>query len=90
MTKPLAGILAAAILLANAVPSHATMVIQKKAKEANFPATNCLFCHNEKLPVKGKAVSHNERGTFLVKQKEAKKATEVDVAWLKDFVEAKK
>ena len=39
--------------------------------------------------MKGK-VTHNERGTFLVKQKEAKKAKEVDVAWLKDFVEAKK
>ena len=65
------------------------MPIMKKAKEAGFPATNCLYCHNEKLPMKGK-VTHNERGTFLVKQKEAKKAKEVDVACLKDFVEAKK
>ena len=64
--------------------------IQKKAKEAGFPAANCLYCHNEKLPVKGKTVTHNERGTFLVHQKEVKKAKEVDVAWLKDFVEAKK
>ena len=89
MTKPLAGILAACILLAGAVPSHATMPIQKKSKEAGFPAANCLYCHNEKLPMKGK-VTHNERGAFLVKQKEAKKAKEVDVAWLKDFVEVKK
>ncbi len=90
MTKPLAGILAACVLLASAVPSHATMPVQKKAKEAGFPATNCLYCHNEKLPVKGKAVTHNERGAYLIKQKEAKKAKEVDVAWLKDFVETKK
>ena len=90
MNKPLALALAAAVLLAGATPSHATLVIQKKAKEAGFPAANCLYCHNEKLPVKGKAVTHNERGTFLVKQKEAKKVKEVDVAWLKDFVEAKK
>ncbi len=61
----------------------------KKAKDGGFPATNCQYCHVEKLPVKGK-VSHNERGEFLIKQKEAKKAKEVDVAWLKDFVEPKK
>jgi hypothetical protein len=66
------------------------MPIQKAAKEAGYPATNCLYCHNEKLPVKGKTVTHNERGAYLVKQKEAKKAKEVDVAWLKEFVETKK
>ena len=90
MNKPLVGILTAFVLIGGAVPGRANMVIQKNAKEAGYPATNCLYCHNEKLPVKGKAVSHNERGTFLVKQKEAKKAKEVDVAWLKDYVEAKK
>jgi hypothetical protein len=89
MNKPLVGILTACVLLAGATSSHATMPIQKKAKEAGFPATNCLFCHNEKMPAKGK-VTNNERGTFLITQKEAKKAKEVDVAWLKDFVEAKK
>jgi hypothetical protein len=90
MNKPLAAVLVTAVLLGSAVPSQATMVIMKKAKEGGYPAANCLYCHNEKLPVKGKAVSHNERGTFLVKQKEAKKAKEVDVAWLKEFVETKK
>jgi len=82
--------LAACVLIGSAVPSHATMPIQKAAKEAGYPATNCLYCHNEKLPVKGKTVTHNERGAYLVKQKEAKKAKEVDVAWLKEFVETKK
>ena len=90
MNKPLAGTLAACLLLVSAAPSHASLKIQKEAKEAGFPATNCLYCHNEKLPVKSKGVTHNERGTFLVKMKEDKKAKEVDVAWLKDFVETKK
>lgn len=90
MNRPFALTLAACVLLAGATPSQATMPIMKKAKEGGFPATNCLYCHNEKLPVKGKVVSHNERGTFLVKQKEAKKAKEIDVAWLKEFVETKK
>ena len=89
MNNPLKLVLAAAVVLTVAAPSHATMPIQKKVKEAGFPATNCLYCHNERLPAKGK-VTHSARGEFLVKQKEAKKVKEVDVAWLKDFVEAKK
>jgi len=89
MNKKIVGVLTAFAVLAGASLSHATMPIQKKAKEAGFPSTNCLFCHNEKMPAKGK-VTNNERGEFLVKQKEAKKAKEVDVAWLKDFVETKK
>ena len=89
MNKPLAAVLTAAVLLAGAAPSHATMPLQKKAKEGGFPATSCVYCHVEKLPMKNK-VTNNERGAFLVKMKEEKKAKEVDVAWLKDFVEAKK
>ena len=89
MNKPLIGILTAFALLAGAQPSHATMPMQKKAKELGFPSANCLYCHNEKLPTKGK-VTNNERGAFLVKMKEEKKAKEADMAWLKDFVETKK
>ncbi|MEO8359929.1 MAG: hypothetical protein ABI672_07860 [Vicinamibacteria bacterium] len=76
-------------LLVATPPAHATLKIQKEAKAAGFAATNCLYCHNEKLPVKGKT-THNERGTFLITHKEAVKAKEVDVAWLKDYVETKK
>jgi hypothetical protein len=95
MNRPLTAALTVAVLLAGAGPSHATLPLQKKAKEAGFPATNCQYCHVEKLPVKGK-VTHNERGAFLVKirdekkAKEDKKANEIDVAWLKEFVETKK
>lgn len=89
MKKALTFILATAILALGPVSTQAGMPLQKKAKEAGFPAANCLYCHNEKLPAKGK-VTNNERGAFLVKQKEAKKAKEVDPAWLKDFVEPKK
>ena len=89
MNKPLVGVLTAFALLAAAQPSHATMPMQKKAKELGFKVENCLYCHAEKMPAKGKA-TYNDRGTFLVKQKETKKAKDVDVAWLKDLVEAKK
>jgi hypothetical protein len=89
MNKPLVGVLTAFALLAGAQSSHATMPMQKKAKELGFKVENCLYCHNEKMPAKGK-VTNNERGAFLVAQKDAKKAKEVDVAWLKDYVEPKK
>ena len=69
-------------------PAQATLDIQKKAKAAGFDAPNCLYCHTEKLPKKG-AVNHNDRGKWLVAQKEAKKAKEVDVSWLKDYTPPK-
>jgi hypothetical protein len=63
--------------------SSATLEIQKKAKAAGYNAGNCLYCHNEKLPKKG-AVTHNDRGKWLIAEKERRKAAEVDAAWLKD------
>lgn len=70
-------------------PSSATMPMQKKAKELGFPAENCTYCHVEKLPKKG-AVTYNDRGKWLVDQKDTRKAKEVDVAWLKDYPADKK
>lgn len=69
--------------------SSATLPIQKKAKEAGIPADNCLYCHNEKLPKKG-AVSHNDRGKWLLAEKEKRGAKEVDPTWLKDYKGDKK
>jgi len=73
---------------AAAPTARATMDLQKKAKAGGFPATNCAYCHNEKLPKKG-AVTSNDRGKFLEEQKAKKAAKEIDVAWLKDYVEKK-
>ena len=69
--------------------SSATLPIQKKAKDDGFPATNCLYCHNEKLPKKG-AATHNERGKWLVAEKAKRGVKEVDPAWLKDYPGDKK
>jgi len=82
-------IIGAGTWLAGTGVATATMPLQKKAKELNFPANNCQYCHEDKLPKK-EAHKFNERGQWLVDQKEAKKAKEVDVAWLKDYVEKKK
>jgi hypothetical protein len=82
----LAGI---ATWLAGPGVATATLPIQKKAKEAGYPAANCQYCHVDKLPKK-EDHKFNERGQWLVDQKEKKKVKEVDVAWLKDYVEKKK
>ena len=70
-------------------PSSATMSMQKKARELGFPAENCLYCHAEKMPKKD-AVTYNDRGKWLVDQKDARKVKDVDVAWLKDYPADKK
>jgi hypothetical protein len=66
--------------------ASATMALQKKAKEGGYPATSCLYCHNEKLPKKD-ATTHNDRGKFLIGEKERLKVKDVDVSWLKDYKE---
>lgn len=68
--------------------AQATLDMQKKAKAAGLEAANCLYCHNEKLPKKG-AVTHNDRGKWLLSEKDKRKAKEVEVTWLKDYVEKK-
>ena len=67
--------------------AQATMQIQKKAKQAGSPAQSCLYCHQVKLPRK-EDHPHNERGQWLLAEKERRKAKEVDPAWLKNYVEA--
>lgn len=82
------GLLALGAFLAAGGTAHATLELQKKAKAAGFEATSCLYCHNEKLPKKG-AVTQNERGSWLLAEKDKRRAKEVDVSWLKDYVEKK-
>ena len=83
------GTLAAGFMMISAGSAHATLDMQKQAKAAGIEAANCLYCHNEKMPKKG-AVTNNDRGKWLVDQKEAKKAKAIDVTWLKDYKEPKK
>ena len=69
--------------------ASADMAMQKKAKELGIAGVqNCQSCHAEKLPKKG-ASTLNDRGKWLMAEKDKRKAKEVDVAWLKDYVEKK-
>ena len=69
--------------------SSADMNIQKQAKAAGVKVDNCLYCHNEKTPKKD-AVTHNDRGKWLVDEKAKRGASAVDGAWLKDYPGDKK
>jgi hypothetical protein len=92
MRKLVAGLIAGgfalAVALSGARPAQATLDMQKKAKELGFPVKDCLYCHGEKLPKKG-AVTNNERGKWLVDEKTKRNAKQVDIAWLKEYVEKK-
>jgi cytochrome c553 len=74
--------------LAGARHASATVDMQKKAKAAGVGVQSCLHCHGEKLPKKG-ASTLNDRGKWLMTEKDKRKAKEVDAAWLKDYVEKK-
>jgi hypothetical protein len=82
------GVLAAAAMCGTR-PAGATVPMMKQAKTAGVAVTDCLYCHGEKMPKKG-ASSLNDRGKWLVSEKDKRKAKEVDGAWLKDYVEPKK
>lgn len=88
MKGPVLVALAVSGCLAGAGTASATIDMQKKAKAAGVEAQNCLYCHGEKLPKKG-ASTYNERGKWLMAEKDKRKAKAVDVSWLKDYVEKK-
>lgn len=89
MKKLIGGaVVAAAMWALGAGMASATMPIQKQAKAAGVDAAACTTCHVDKLPKKD-AHTLNDKGKWLLAQKEAKKAKEVDGAWLKDYKEKK-
>ena len=69
--------------------STATLDMQKAAKAAGFKAENCQYCHVEKMPKKESHES-NDRGKWLIAEKDKRKAKDIDVNWLKDYPGDKK
>jgi hypothetical protein len=55
-------------------------------KAQKFGAKNCLYCHKE--PEGGEG--WNERGQWLIAEKERRKADAVDPEWLADYKDADK
>ncbi len=59
----------------------------KGAKDMGLPAQNCLYCHTEKMPKKDtfKVDELNDRGKWMMAEKDKRKAAEIDLAWLKEY-----
>jgi len=57
----------------------------RKALEMKIPPMNCYACHGNRLPRTGKAL-FNARGQWLIQARRSRKADQIDVAWLKDYV----
>jgi hypothetical protein len=81
-----ASLVAASVaFVVGAASAEAGVPMQKKAKELGLTMVqNCQSCHVEKMPKKDSAAV-NEMGQWLIDQKQARKAKEIDVAWLKDW-----
>ena len=84
----LVSVVAASVVLyvsADAAVAGAPMLV--KAKEHGFPAQNCQYCHVSKLPKKEtfKPDDLNERGKWLVAEKDRQKTKEVNAEWLTNY-----
>ena len=79
-----------AALLFSLVPvsgAWATSQMLADAKKAGMPAKNCQYCHMEAMPKKDsfKPEALNDRGKFLMADKDTRKLKAVDIQKLKDF-----
>ena len=66
-------------------PAQAKLPWVKKAQGMGFAEIkNCQSCHTTATPKKGDP-QLAERGKWLMDEKNKRKASEVDLAWLKDY-----
>ena len=77
----------AVLSMAVTIPAGATPQLVKQAKDAGFPAQNCQYCHTVAVPKKEgfKPEELNERGKYLLSEKDKQKAKDVKVEWLKNY-----
>jgi hypothetical protein len=59
----------------------------KEAKDTGMPAQNCQYCHVSKIPKKEgfKVDDLNDRGKWLLTEKDKRKSKDVKGEWLKEF-----
>ena len=83
--NPLVSLAAIIVISAmDAGPALASPQMLAKAAEKGLPARNCQYCHVSSLPTKDKFRPEdlNERGKWLLDEKDKQKAKGVDVEWL--------
>jgi mono/diheme cytochrome c family protein len=61
---------------------HAVEKMKAKAKQLAMADGNCLACHGANIPA-----GLNDRGDWLVAEKDRRKAKACDMAWLKEYKE---
>jgi hypothetical protein len=88
MTKKLIKLSIAIVVIAGVVgSSFSTRAYPAFLRKAvKFGAKNCLYCHKESAGGEG----WNERGQWLIAEKERRKADDIDVEWLADYKEGAK
>jgi len=64
--------------------AHAAEKMKETARELHISEGNCLLCHGANIPA-----ALNDRGEWLVAEKNRLGASRVDMKWLKDYVPPK-
>jgi hypothetical protein len=72
-------------------PASATPELFAQAKTQGLPAKNCQYCHVSPVPQKEgyKPDDLNERGKWLMTERNKQQAKEVKADWLKQYPGAK-
>jgi hypothetical protein len=77
----------AVLSLFAAAPVWATPQMLSQAKAAGMPAKNCQYCHTVAMPKKEgfKPDELNERGKWLLSEKDKQNAKDIKGDWLKNY-----
>ena len=77
----------ALVSAATRLPAAAGPKMVKEAKDMGFPAQNCQYCHTSKVPKREtfRPDDLNERGKWLLAEKDRQKSKEVKADWLKSY-----
>jgi hypothetical protein len=77
----------AALILCLAAAVSATPQLLSEAKKQGLPAQNCQYCHVAKVPQKSsyKPDDLNDRGQWLMMEKDKQRGNEINADWLKQY-----
>lgn len=84
LIKMTIAVAAAAFVLGSTLTTNAYPPFLKKS--AKFGAKDCTFCHKQAEGGEG----WNDRGNWLIAEKDKRKADAIDVEWLAEYKEAEK
>jgi hypothetical protein len=78
---------AALIICLSTTPVCATPQLFAEATKQGLPAQNCQYCHVSKVPQKSsyKPDDLNDRGQWLMMEKDKQRGNEINADWLKQY-----